>query len=384
MDQLPRRAERTFSRLVRAGQYSGTRFENGKSARCSFPAPGRRSPVPPVSFRDPLRAGPVLRVLRVARRRSSRRAHRHVARACAQEPRKPKNDPLERRIEPQPPTATTDDTACRFAQSTSWRERRLVALAGLLLDRDERRSTARWAAGHAGGPAGDCFFRTMIGALGHSPLARRLHGFPPSPSPCWCWCVPARGARGRWSGEAKMDHADRIVRKRNVRRRPSHDAIRLPATRRSAERRGVRPSDAQTQRRDQRGWKRIEDPVQLPSSVSSARLPPLPPLFSSPGPSEPRRLGTPRRLARRLPRRYPVRSGPCAPPCVEADSVNGIKFNNALDFVVFCDLSRASPTPFASQTSLTGFGLTCHAPGVRALWRESFGVSRLLRSGSFR
>jgi hypothetical protein len=63
---------------------------------------------------------------------------------------------------------------------------------------------------------------------------------------------------------------------------------------------------------------------------------------------------------------------------VRADSVSNVKFNNALDFVGFCDLSRASPTPFVSQTSLTGFGLTCHAPGVRALWRESLASVRFV------
>jgi hypothetical protein len=43
-------------------------------------------------------------------------------------------------------------------------------------------------------------------------------------------------------------------------------------------------------------------------------------------------------------------------------SVVGIKFNNVLYFVSFCDLSSASPTPFGTQTRLTEFALTCHAP----------------------
>ena len=37
---------------MRAGHYSGTRLENGKSARCSLPAPERRSPLATVFFRD--------------------------------------------------------------------------------------------------------------------------------------------------------------------------------------------------------------------------------------------------------------------------------------------------------------------------------------------
>lgn len=88
-------------------------------------------------------------------------------------------------------------------------------------------------------------------------------------------------------------------------------------------------------------------------------------------------------LSSRFRPRFSSRRASCASlrgrrHCIDADSACNIKFNKALDFVGFCDLSRASPTPFASQTSLTGFGLTCHAPGGRALWRESLASVRFV------